>query len=740
MNRRLFTILLVVFSVTIVMGYLVYVFIKPDIDADQSILKKDYIVFSKPTFDQVYLNTEPEQSEIISEAGLRTYAAQGEIEPLTFSIKSNQDLGKVDLEISNLIYQKNKISKNLIEVFNVKDQIKCLAGPACYREDANIKSVPFLLVKDKQQDLIKAEPGFNKEDNYYYPPELNDNFNVIVRENQTHTFYLRIRVPENIDPGDYQGSITIKPEKNDIEKINLNLKVLPFSLPDSSRENLIYFKKHYWGPNNSFKVTEEQYDKYLDLLIESGITGFYTSIGRTLEQTEELAKLWQSKGFKGRMIVDNPGINKGLFSDNNYEPTQAEIDKVVQRANIMKKHGFDPYFYTHDEPSSAKAMKINLRFSKFMKENNLKVTTAITKECASAILDDEYSCYIDPDEPCYVGFSEAQPLDLPILFSSRNNYSWGECGGVAIDDKWLPLFTDYANSLAAGDVERNNLNEFIYNQLWSSSPTGARINFGLRVWAFDFNGAIPYGFQSYVTFSDQPNQDGIYRFHGPSVYDETDSRLREYSTVYPSTKGPVNTLVWEGYRKGIDDVRYMTKLENLIDRLGDNNLAKKEELESNLAQLRLDYDYNQTPAEPQKTKDWLAEEIVSLLSTFDELAKEDDFSNYDTEPNDEIDGRSSSKEEDDKNEFDSGKDEANQDENKLIKDTSLANSEKALSHINKEEFPSFKELIKTGPDAQTEDQQSETSNLIYFYIALGLAVFLIGVVLIRKKLLSRSSS
>lgn len=76
-----------------------------------------------------------------------------------------------------------------------------------------------------------------------------------------------------------------------------------------------------------------------------------------------------------------------------------------------------------------------------------------------------------------------------------------------------------------------------------------RRNFGLVLWRAGFEGAMDYAYQ-----------------HGfAHVWNDFDSpKYRDHNFTYPTVTGVVDTLAWEGFREGVDDVRYVTTLEHAI--------------------------------------------------------------------------------------------------------------------------------------------------------------------------------
>jgi hypothetical protein len=92
---------------------------------------------------------------------------------------------------------------------------------------------------------------------------------------------------------------------------------------------------------------------------------------------------------------------------------------------------------------------------------------------------------------------------------------------------------------------------FMYGnpQAGPEDPLLWRTNFGVLLWQAGYDGAMPYAFQS---------QDG-------SIWNDWDGlNYRTASITYPAADGPISTIAFEGLREGIDDIRYLTALENAV--------------------------------------------------------------------------------------------------------------------------------------------------------------------------------
>ena len=81
-------------------------------------------------------------------------------------------------------------------------------------------------------------------------------------------------------------------------------------------------------------------------------------------------------------------------------------------------------------------------------------------------------------------------------------------------------------------------------------PHTYRRNYGLLLWQYNFDGAMPYAFQ-----------DG-----GGNTWNDFDHvRHREINFTYPTVDTPIDTIQWEGFREGVDDIRYLSTLLKLVD-------------------------------------------------------------------------------------------------------------------------------------------------------------------------------
>ena len=73
---------------------------------------------------------------------------------------------------------------------------------------------------------------------------------------------------------------------------------------------------------------------------------------------------------------------------------------------------------------------------------------------------------------------------------------------------------------------------------------------GLVLWKYDYDGAATNAYQH--TF-------------GATWNDFDHPTYRSHTIAYPTVDGVIDTIAWEGYREGVDDVRHVTTLQKAIE-------------------------------------------------------------------------------------------------------------------------------------------------------------------------------
>jgi hypothetical protein len=128
-------------------------------------------------------------------------------------------------------------------------------------------------------------------------------------------------------------------------------------------------------------------------------------------------------------------------------------------------------------------------------------------------------------------------------------------------------------------------------QTGPENPVLFRVQRGIALWQAGFDGSMDYAYQHSMGF----------------IWNDFDhKKYRDHVFAYPTSNGVVETLAWEGYREGVDDLRYLATLEKL--------LAERPNLSAALVARRFLTDLKQSgDVDPQAARQSMVTHIRALL-------------------------------------------------------------------------------------------------------------------------------
>jgi len=202
----------------------------PPLDVDEETKRLGYLVFPRNYLKLVFPDTTPEPREYGDT--IRTYASQGEWEPVSFCIRPVRELNGVSVAVSELRSGTSRIPAENIRLSVVKYQEKTSGSGLTYMV------VPYSLMHWWKEIDIPA--GLTKQ------------------------YWLKIRVPESAEPGFYDGTITIAAEDAGSKTLRLRLRVLPFRLMRSEHASWFYFgtRRRIYHDMNDYREDEEYREIY----------------------------------------------------------------------------------------------------------------------------------------------------------------------------------------------------------------------------------------------------------------------------------------------------------------------------------------------------------------------------------------------------------------------------------------------------------------------------------------------
>ena len=177
-------------------------FVEKTIEPSLTEMEKErgYILFHRPITEIVYPGTKPKASEKIK--SLSSFAAQGEFEPIAFSVYPLRDLKKLRVKVSSLkngeeAIPESNIDARLVTCWNIR-------YPAYHHKCRTYRRMPELLEKVTAQSLSAME---------------------------CQRYWITVKVPDNCKPGIYKGEILLSDDS--FEKavsIPVKFKVFGFKL------------------------------------------------------------------------------------------------------------------------------------------------------------------------------------------------------------------------------------------------------------------------------------------------------------------------------------------------------------------------------------------------------------------------------------------------------------------------------------------------------------------------------
>ena len=476
------------------------------------------------TNDRISADTFPIPAPIGKE--LVCAGCRGEYESLSAAVYALKDIRGLTVSVSDLHGPAGRLPADAVDVCVVKCWYQ--AG----REISITKKrlyVPELLLKD--DDLVRVD--LEKQENYlrstavdgtqtYVPcsgptsEELQDVRPVdaaalrpvSIPAGSLKQFWLTVHIPETAKAGTYQGTVEFRMGQAG-QRIPLKVTVHPFELDASRLIYSIYYRGRIAADGkpaiSADHKSEEQYRAEMADLKAHGVlypTNYQGLDGKLLPRMLQIRK---EVGLPGGPLY-NLGRSTGAATD----PRQLEsLQRDIQRwLEFCRPFGYDTvYFYGTDEARGER----------------LRAQQAAWKAVQAAGGRTFVACYIGETFQTMGGL-----LNCAVLAgrpSPEEARQWHSVGAQAFC--------------------------YAYPQVGNEEPETYRRHFGMELWQAGFDGAMDYAYQ---------HQDG-------HIWNDFDGRkYRDHMFAYPTVNGVVDTTAWEGFREGVDDVRYLTTLVRRIER------------------------------------------------------------------------------------------------------------------------------------------------------------------------------
>ena len=466
---------------------------------------------------------------------LSNFGCRGIYVPYGFAVYAGRDLKKLAFAATDL-----KSSNGVIPASEADLRI---LGPWYRPYGGKLRLMNEPLLHDPQF----AVPAPGEKRNIFKDPRYGDDATgllpVTIPAGTTRQFHALVKIPPDAAPGLYKGAIEGEAADGVRIRLGLELEVMPFDLEPTPFAYSAFYRSYLADEVakkkegiHSKRKTMAQMEAELINMAEHGLNtlNLYVGSPRKKDDGWDFGELDRCLAMAKRAgLTRSPftwlGHNVPFIPDTRREDldTWEEVltaikDRVAAANEFCRKRGYPrPAFFGHDERSGEELARLKRGYEAVNKAGGI-VTVA---------------CYSD----YWANVGEA--MTLPIVM-----------GGAVSGSARHAI----RQSQAAG------LEAWIYNcpsTNMPATPSVYRRRYGLALWRLGENGAAPWEYsgvqytkESYVFEPDVP----VYAF------------------AFPTWSGkPIDSIIFEAYREGIYDTRYMATLENHLKRAKDGKAAPR---------------------------------------------------------------------------------------------------------------------------------------------------------------------
>ena len=490
---------------------------------------------------------------------VRMVAAKGEFEASSLVLYPFAAAGKVELKVSDLVGKNGKIPASAVDLKIVKIWYQTGNAWYSYFADSTARElVPELLLNDEnlvkvdgktRDNYLRVDYPMPKGPKYVWissPANINVKFNEYtepVRDAKTlqpfsltagefKQIWLTFEAPKTAE-GIYSGTISLTVDGKPQAGIPVEVRVLPFELPDP-KTNYDLNREYYTSIYNNDYLAGNYRKKIVDI-------EYYT--GNLEKEKERLFNHYVNMRKHNLMypIIREmaPGY-ENVFSD------QLEIYK---KAGLRTDALFGSVIGGEAKYILSPGVK-NVPIEKQPTPISLIHQVDITLEIIRKAVGPTTNYAIGWDEP-----------SMTILVSERKPWMYLHNKGVKVistaNERHL-IYSGYNEDFVncGGSYSKENsdkwhaigarVSSYASPHTGPENPDFVRRTHGMDLYKADCDGTINYMLDGFS-------------------WNDFVSSFRSFNMVYSAFDGPIDTIEWEGFREAIDDVRYATLLRQLAN-------------------------------------------------------------------------------------------------------------------------------------------------------------------------------
>ncbi len=475
--------------------------------------RRGYLLHQRHWAEVVYPDTVPLAGEL--NPSLRAFACPGEYEPLNFIVYPFRDLAGATMAVSDLRGPGGSLPAGACEV----RRVKYMRVRPNYTVQGQFKFAP-----DPLMPLDPLEP---------------------LPANTNTRYWLTVHVPEDAAPGTYTGTVTFTPRGAAAAVLPIRLRVLPLRLQEDPEK---LYSIYYYDPLDEWARAQDEASKAYFLqksewemqdLVAHGTrnvtTGLWADAAKPdapgvftfdFDLFQKKVDTWQRFGLRGPFVV---GVNsEGIYRKYTGEDLAFHLGNAKQpppefgqeltamcraiEAERVRRGWPEFLYYPMDEPGTSTGAIA------FMIETLKAVQAAGVKTYVTA-------------DPTIEGYEPLRPyIDV-----------W-------CTQPFLPGREELLRDRAARQVDYWCYPNHVNGENDHTPVNGARMTYGFGFWRSGFSALIPW----------------IYRYDAGDPWNYLSGRMSEFFNRTEDSGRPIPVAMWEAYREGYDDYRYVFTCKQLI--------------------------------------------------------------------------------------------------------------------------------------------------------------------------------
>ncbi|MDD2600414.1 MAG: hypothetical protein PHO37_14525 [Kiritimatiellae bacterium] len=533
--------------------------------------------FTRPWCEPVWPDHLPRQHEISMPA--RAFASWNEYEPITFTLHALKAFSTIDVRISDLI----NTSK------------------------ANNAAIPAEKIETRFVRYMYVRPNYTTPDQYYRAPDVLMPWQPQpLSQGENLRLWLTLRIPYGQPEGLYHGSARVRADTIELE-VPITLRVLPITL---QRDQSLIYGQYYHHPLRNLRNAPDDFSR----------------------------AWWQAKAEAEHRDMREHGMNTvvlGLSGWLDKEDWRFQFDWLQRDIDLARSVGFDkpivcsfPFgalYYKYMKASTGSHLaQVQMPPDAFFDELTAMVRTI---EAEARRRQWPELLYYPVDEPSVAPLSVAFMTRVLAAIKRVPNVRTYVTADPEHEqfaplrpylDLWCCQPFSLGRNAVMEDMRERGVEYWCYpNHIAGENdhtPTlGARMTYGFGFWQSGYRALIPWIYQAVM--GDQWNY--------------LDSNLQDFFNRTADDASPVPVALWEAYREGIDDHRYVYTLQSQIARVkasGHQEQAASAQalLEQILTSIKVQTKYkNDGLWAPEAFDAWrwlVAEQILVLQMLPDRLA------------------------------------------------------------------------------------------------------------------------